>query len=803
MRRLPTRRFLNPMRFDVKNSFLSAPRRAKRLRPWQASALFGVLLSVGLGCTGVAAASAAECANEPLRLGASALLPDCRGYEMISPESTQAQRSTPQAISSDGNYLLFNNAGIFAEAPGMNKVGGSYVARRTPTGWVTKSLNPPAAQFPVYDQAGAFDWSSDLHSTLWLVRPIAAKGSNDWTFYVRHDDGTEQGSWFPASPSLAGNSADGTSTGEVVGASGTLDSIIVSSAEPIAPTDGTVNTRVYSAQRKSLYRMSRSPTGAVHVEQLAYQNGATMFTTCTVGLGGAANTARGAYSEDGRTAFLNFGASCSGAGVGARVWAWREGQGVIDVSAPRCSPNCSTPGGGPANVLFEGASRDGQRVYFSTAQQLVSADGATGNALVRRNLYEYDFSRTGNELIPVTTDPGTAGAGVRKLVRLSEDGSRAYFVSTGRSLAGPNARNQSPVPGGNNLYVYHRPAGAAQGTTEFIGTLSANDSGLWAGDSNQRQAITAPHDGRFFVFASDASLTADKLAGDAHPDVYRYDAQTDELRRAWTDDPAHNGAQRTAGAAILAVSGQDAGNALWETSRRVSDDGRRVYLSTMEPLASEDQSGTNDGYLWDAQTGEASLISSGKDPEWGGAGVMSPSGDSLTFMSGVPLVPGQTSTTVAAYVARVGGGFAAPDPERPPCADDACQPASDLPPLLPTGRSDGPQVGNVIQGTTPRALSRVTVPKPKLARGTRATLTVRAPAAGTIRVSGSGIRAARKSTKTAGTTKLSVRLSKKSAARLRKSGKVNVRVRVQFRADGGGTSSTRITVRFRAAKAGS
>ncbi len=776
--------------------------RRERARRWGIALATVAVAGVGLSAAGPSAASAADCPNEPFRVGPSALLPDCRAYEMVSPESTQAQRSGIQAISDDGNYVLYNSAGIFADAPGMNKAGGTYAGRRTATGWETTSLNPPSWQFPLYDYAGASDWSTDLSSTLWLARPITDKDTNNWTFYVRREDGTEHGTWLPVSPSLPGERLGiGSGNGEVLGASASLDSIILAiTPARVSPTDGTEDTRPPQGVRRSLYRMSRTPAGDIHVEQLAYQNGATMFPTCTVGLGGPANTARGAYSDDGQTAFLNFGPSCSGTGVGARVWAWRKGQGVIDVSAPRCAPDCSVPGGGPATVLFEGASRNGQRVYFSTAQQLVSADGATGTAVVRRNLYEYDFSRTGDELIPVTTDPGTEGAGVRKLVRLSEDGSRAYFVSTGRSLAGPNASNQSPTPGGNNLYVYHRPMGAAQGTTTFIGTLATTDSGLWGGDSNGRQASTALADGRFFLFSSQAPLTADKLAGDTQPDVYRYDAQTDELRRVWTDDPEHNGGQRVAGAAVTPVAGQDAANQSWASSQRISDDGRIVYFSTAEPLSPRDENGVSDSYAWDASTGAISLISSGLDPDGAPAGVMTPSGNELTFGSSVPLLPTQTSTTGTAYVARVGGGFPLPDSVASPCVGDGCQgPLGDLPPSPPIGSVKFDGSGNAPLPAPARASVRVFA-KLKAVSGSVVRLKVRVPGAGRISVAGSAVRRTNTSASKAGTYKVRVALRPRAKRQLKKRKKLKVGVRVSYRTKDGRSATKTVPIRFKQPK---
>jgi hypothetical protein len=121
-----------------------------------AGALLGLLVSA-------TAATAATCPNEALRAGPSARLPDCRAYELVTPEDTNGL--TPTAInignstaevtsggfdtmlaSPSGESLIFETSS--GSLPGVegNGVFDQYRATRTAEGWQTSFVAPSGAQ---------------------------------------------------------------------------------------------------------------------------------------------------------------------------------------------------------------------------------------------------------------------------------------------------------------------------------------------------------------------------------------------------------------------------------------------------------------------------------------------------------------------------------------------------------------------------------------------------------------------------------------------------------------------------------
>jgi DNA-binding beta-propeller fold protein YncE len=133
-----------------------------------------------------AKASAESCANDALRPGAAGLLPDCRGYEQVSPEEkggsdikVLAGRVTglPAVVeqsSSSGEKLAYGSQQAFAEAESAPYTS-QYIAQRGAGGWSTHAINPPREQVI---RTGVASWdteyklfSEDL-CTGWL-RPYA------------------------------------------------------------------------------------------------------------------------------------------------------------------------------------------------------------------------------------------------------------------------------------------------------------------------------------------------------------------------------------------------------------------------------------------------------------------------------------------------------------------------------------------------------------------------------------------------------------------------------------------------------
>lgn len=744
------------------------------------------------------AAPADDCANADIRALQGALaqrLPNCGAYELISPPFTAGQAVGALAGTADGDRAMLTSAGGFAGTENLPDTGIEYATERTDSGWNTSAIAPPASAFPY--TFGALDWTRDGRRSLWFLNLKADEGTNRFTPVARDPDG----SFHVAGPTQNEKSSIPGATSE------DLRTVVQRTLTRPALTDGTVDSR--SSSVRSVYASTRGADGQLSVRQVAYRDGATMFPNCAVELGGvdgggSSLDARNVVSRDGLRVFFTTGRKQFGEEDPAcvepaarRVWAKVGNAEPIDLSASQCPATC----GAEATANFRGASRDGSRVYFTTEQALLPEDQ---DASSQNDLYEYDFNATGNKLRLVTGGTGPEGAGVSVAgsIRTSADGAYVYFMATGRALAESNARGVAPQPGDNNLYVYHRPAGQASGTTTFIGALT----------SLNEQAAQVSSTGRFFLLQSTANLTGERVAGDGHADLYRYDSQDDELLRVWASDAEHNGPARVAGAimegggrsidASPSPASQRGGSGEWSPWLQVSDDGSIVGFTTAEPLSRDDRNTDADAYLWEASTGRLTLLTTGTSTpgnRYVGSQFtgMTPSGESLYVTSASPLLREHTSGQGAAYVIRRGGGFPeAPAPD-PPCVGDKCQgPPSPSPPGLgPAGSSTFAGSGNALLATR-ISPATVRVGKVRAVRGSSTRIAVKVSGRGKIRASGSNLVRTSRSVDKAGSYRLAIKLSKKARRTLQRKQRLKVRVSVRFVPKEGKAVVARASVTF-------
>lgn len=234
-------------------------------------------------------------------------------------------------------------------------------------------------------------------------------------------------------------------------------------------------------------------------------------------------------------------------------------------------------------------------------------------------------------------------------------------------------------------------------------------------------------------------------------------------------------------------------------------DGSVVGLTTAAALSRDDRNTQQDAYLWHADTGTVTLLSSGTSKpgsQYTGPSVtgITPSGDSVFLTSPESLLRGHTSGQIASYAVRRDGGFPEPPSPGGPCAGDMCQDPPTAAPLLPN-------IGSVTfggDGNMPLAPDRIRasvgVSKLKSVTGAVAKLKVRVPDAGRISVVGALIARRSVSASKPGSYSLRIALSSKAKKKLKRKKKLKIGARVSYRAKDGQSASKRVSVTFKQPK---
>jgi hypothetical protein len=117
-------------------------------------------LAAFLGSSAPSASAADECPNVVFRTGASAKLPDCRAFELVSPSFTGGLPPTAAnffnikdgfeapLITSSADSVIFNTTGgALSGSPGSG-FNDRYRAKRTADGWATEFIGASGAQTP-------------------------------------------------------------------------------------------------------------------------------------------------------------------------------------------------------------------------------------------------------------------------------------------------------------------------------------------------------------------------------------------------------------------------------------------------------------------------------------------------------------------------------------------------------------------------------------------------------------------------------------------------------------------------------
>jgi DNA-binding beta-propeller fold protein YncE len=639
-----------------------------------------------------------SCPNETLRTAASAALPDCRAYEMVTPiEKNNSDIVTLINVNSNqvaldesavsGEKLTYTTSQAFGDAQGA-PYSSQYIASRGSGGWTSHDITPPQG-FSAVQIGHRIDlefraFTEDLCDGVVLnaMTPLLAPGATEgfYNLYRRTNCQTEgyetltSASPPPApetfyEPTVQGTSSDGSCT-------------VFRATAPLTPeADPGNDSQVYESCNGHLALVSILPS------RKANSSGSSAGTYDGVGLAPRVGTVMHSVSADGSRVYWT--ASDSGPGkLYVRINTMRE---QSKVSAGKCTEpeKACTITISTELAHFWSASKDGATAFYTSNGELFQSSLEAGRA---------------NSTPLAGEVTGVVGA--------SEDANRIYFLSE-EALTGANTEGKQPHVGAPNLYLFDSTRDVSD-RYRFIGTLSAEDAVLRSNgalspvnlESYKKDSRVSP-DGLDVVFMSKAGLTGydniDAHSGQADGEIFVYDATADEGAGRLDCVSCNPTGQRPAGHEIPIEGFESGGWAAallppYETelygSRVASDDGTRVFFDAYEALVPHDTNGVEDVYEWEAQgagscTSESavfsvldggcvSLISSGESPTPSEFVDASPSGSNVFFTTASSLVA-QDPGLIDIYDARVDGGFP-PIPGLPSiCEGEACQGAPSPP----------------------------------------------------------------------------------------------------------------------------
>jgi DNA-binding beta-propeller fold protein YncE len=685
------------------------------------------------------------------RTGSALLLPDGREWELVSPVDKHGSLIRPITEAGVAQSSTVGDAITYvASRPTAGDGARGFseyvqgVSERGTDGWSSRDVSLPhsnAVGTTTADGPEFKFFSSDLSQ--WLVEPQGPYTSlepevfppdTERTPYVRHDSMCVTTSSECYEPLVTGASGyadvpEGTKFGgtqltlgevQFSGATPDLSHVIVSSPTPLTETKTGSANELYewSAGNATGDRMAL-------VSVLPEAEGGKPATGDTA-LGFRGFISRHAVSEDGSlVAFLQLGGH-----LYLRDTATKRTTLLDDVQQ-------GASGTGGVGPVFQTASAEMSRVFFTDSQQLTPDSGSAAGG---PDLYECDITVVAEEpqcalsdLTPVSHS-GEAADVQGAIIGSSEDGSWVYFVANGvlgetakeGALPGKCHENKSAVGATCNLYALHYGDGA-WGAPKLVAVISGDDFPDWAGDGGDNLVNLTGRvspDGEWLAFMSDRPLTGydnrDALSGKPDEEVYLYHASTGRLVCASCDPTG----ARPAGVEYLKIdSGLAGGNHVWENgdwiaanipgwtpfnalvaqyqSRYLSDSGR-LFFNSSDALAPQDINHNEDVYEYEPpgvgdceetsatfsvrSVGCVSLISSGTAAGESAFLDASETGDDVFFLTGEKLASEDVDTAVDVYDAHVCSDAAPCQAEAsapPPCTTaDACRTAPEQQPAI-------------------------------------------------------------------------------------------------------------------------
>lgn len=553
-----------------------------------------------------------------------------RSYELVSPPDKAGQQVTYRsalqvgiaASSRNGDVATFGSWGSFANAP--SGMPSSYRAMRSPRGWVTEAVTPaPVVPLPLATVGYPSTWvaaSPDL-----AVGVITTRDAFDPLDVNRADDVYVTRNGVAVDLASRGNGSErATDASRFTAISDDGNSVVFSSPGHLVPEDA---ARVMG---DDLYFRRDGVTTLIN-----QRSGGGLIDLC--GSQRGARTARNMISADGSTIFFE---THEEPGVPEcpnpqQVYARNVNDGrTTQVSrSQRAVPDAPLP------AAYEGASKDGRFVFFTSSEQLIDAPEAFAGGL-----YRYDMT-DGSLTLLLDWRAGPVS-------KISDDGRVIYFTS-GLDLA------PGSILGSVNLFV------AVEGEIRWIASdesLVTLESDISVGDEALRAARITP-DGRHLLFATGARLTSYDPQG--RRQVYLFDEPDNRLTCLSCDIGQRPAGSPVRGDASLAGrEGQDS---------PITDDGSVVVFDTPDQLVANDSNATRDVYEY--RDGSLRLVTPGRSNSTASLVGMAVDGRDVFFTTSESILDVDVDGgDFDMYDARVGGGFPIEAvPPTPVCEGDSCQ----------------------------------------------------------------------------------------------------------------------------------
>jgi len=569
-----------------------------------------------------------------------------RGVELVNSPDKGTQNVRPpesamgeSQISEDGEKVVWR---VFAGAPGGNNSAHAlFLAKRTPSGWVSRSVQPPAADQVKGGELSYFldAITPDLSHFVMAVERPEVVGHPTYTAMVRLDDAQNQAVLAEGTRSYSGHvdlTEDAKHVLIIAGGEGQLVDLGSGSPEVVSiMPDG--------AESECLLRNGASFTGGV-------QGGSTIGD-------GPAEVWRPGYhlinTHD--ASIVYFEAHPNGdCGAEESLYVRDRNAGVTTLI---------DPGTNKGEAEFMRTTPDGRYGYFATYSQLDPADTNQG-----RDIYRWDEESRESSCLTCVVADAKVGDSI-----ISDDFSRIYFQSKQQLVAGKGTE------GGENVYLLH------EGALSFVAEVEFAGLGL-----RESTGSTVSADGADLLFVANASpgLTSDAVGtptGCHYPtdgdessatapcaELYRYEADQHSIECL---SCAKNGTT------TYRVGSPFTGNYY---DFRISADGSTVAFATKEPLVRLDVNRNTDIYEW--HNGSVRLVTDGvtafqEGPAAPQVNAVDQDGKNIFFSVVEPGLTGyEQDEFLNFYDARVGGGFPRPNPAVH-CSEESCQGPLQAPPL--------------------------------------------------------------------------------------------------------------------------